>query len=182
MLASIYFFIFAHNQLTILNYMINNCLTLKKSLFVIIASIIVFLGNSAMTVSVADNPDAVVGVWKTGDGNAIVRIYKNEDKYQGKIVWLKEPNDPDTGKPKLDKNNSTETLRNRPIIGLLNIYGFKFIEKNLWDEGNIYDPKSGNTYSCTIKMLNANTLEVRGYIGVSLIGRTDVWTKQVIKN
>jgi hypothetical protein len=46
---------------------------------------------------------------------------------------------------------------------------------------NIYDPKNGNTYSCTIKMLNPNTLEVRGYIGVSLIGRTDTWTKQVAK-
>ena len=162
--------------------MITKYLSSKKSFFLIVACFIVFLANSALTASIADNPDAVVGVWKTGDGNAIVRIYKNADKYQGKIVWLKEPNDPETGKPKLDKNNSTETLQNRPLIGLLNIYGFKFIEKNLWDEGNIYDPKSGNTYSCTIKMLNANTLEVRGYIGVSLIGRTDVWTKQVVKN
>lgn len=162
--------------------MITKYLTSKKSFFVLLASSIVFLGSTAMSLSIADNPDAVVGVWKTGDGNAIVRIYKNADKYQGKIVWLKEPNDPENGKPKLDKNNSTETLKNRPLIGLINIWGFKFIEKNLWDEGNIYDPKSGNTYSCTIKMLNPNTLEVRGYIGVFLIGRTDVWTKQVIKN
>lgn len=162
--------------------MITKYLTSKKSFFVLLASSIVFLGSTAMSLSIADNPDAVVGVWKTGDGNAIVRIYKNADKYQGKIVWLKEPNDPENGKLKLDKNNSTETLKIRPLIGLINIWGFKFIEKNLWDEGNIYDPKSGNTYSCTIKMLNPNTLEVRGYIGVSLIGRTDVWTKQVIKN
>ncbi|KHJ37030.1 hypothetical protein PBAC_28070 [Pedobacter glucosidilyticus] len=162
--------------------MITKYLATKKFLFVIIAAMIVFLGNSATAASIVNNPDAVVGVWKTGDGNAIVRIYKNGETYQGKIVWLKEPNDPDTGKPKLDKNNPTETSKNRPVVGLVNIWGFKFIEKNLWDEGNIYDPKSGNTYSCTIKMLNANTLEVRGYIGVSLIGRTDVWTKQVVKN
>jgi len=162
--------------------MITKYLASKKSFFVLIASIIVFLGNSSMTASIADNPDAVVGVWKTGDGNAIVRIYKNAEKYQGKIVWLKEPNDPDTGLPKIDKNNPTEASQTRAIIGLVNIWGFKFIEKNLWDEGNIYDPKSGNTYSCTIKMTNSNTLEVRGYIGVSLIGRTDVWTRQVAKN
>jgi uncharacterized protein (DUF2147 family) len=162
--------------------MITKYLASKKSFFVLIASIIVFLGNSSMTASIADNPDAVVGVWKTGDGNAIVRIYKNAEKYQGKIVWLKEPNDPDTGLPKIDKNNPTEASQKRAIIGLVNIWGFKFIEKNLWDEGNIYDPKSGNTYSCTIKMTNSNTLEVRGYIGVSLIGRTDVWTRQVAKN
>jgi uncharacterized protein (DUF2147 family) len=162
--------------------MTNKYLALKKSLFVIIACVIVFLGNSAMTTSLADNSDAVVGVWKTGDGNAIVRIYKSGENYQGKIVWLKEPIDPETGKPKIDKNNATETSKTRPVLGMVNIWGFKFIEKNLWDEGNIYDPKSGNTYSCTIKMTNANSLEVRGYIGVSLIGRTDVWTRQVVKN
>ena len=162
--------------------MITKYLTLKKSLFVIMASVMVFLGTTAMTTSLYNNPDAVVGVWKTGDGNAIVRIYKSGENFQGKIVWLKEPIDPETGKAKLDKNNSTETSKTRPVLGMVNIWGFKFIEKNLWDEGNIYDPKSGNTYSCTIKMTNANSLEVRGYIGVSLIGRTDVWTRQVVKN
>jgi uncharacterized protein (DUF2147 family) len=128
-----------------------------------------------------DNADAIVGVWKTGEGNAIVRIYKNSDKYQGKVVWLKEPNDPETGRPKLDKNHPEESARARPILGLVNVWGFVYKDKNSWDEGNIYDPKNGNTYSCTIKMLNPNTIEVRGFIGVSLIGRTDTWTRQVSK-
>jgi uncharacterized protein (DUF2147 family) len=127
------------------------------------------------------NPDAVVGVWKTGEGTAMVRIYKNGDKYQGKIVWLKEPNDPETGKAKVDKNHPDESVRSRPILGLINVWGFVHKGENVWEEGNIYDPKNGNTYSCTIKMDNPNTIEVRGYIGVSLIGRTDVWTRQVSK-
>jgi uncharacterized protein (DUF2147 family) len=126
-----------------------------------------------------ENPDAIVGVWKTGEGTAMVRIYKNGDKYQGKVVWLKEPIDPETGKPKLDKNQSDEAARKRPVLGLINIWGFIPKENNIWDEGNIYDPKNGNTYSSTIKLINNNTLEVRGYIGVSLIGRTDTWTRQV---
>ena len=153
----------------------------KKSAFTLLTTLTVLFGTTAMALPV-EEPNPIVGIWKTGDGNAVVRIYKNGDKFQGKIVWLKEPNDPDTGQPKLDKNNPTETSQKRPLIGLINIWGFKFIEKNLWDEGIIYDPKSGNTYSCTIKMTNSNTLEVRGYIGVSLIGRTDVWTRQVAKN
>jgi uncharacterized protein (DUF2147 family) len=128
-----------------------------------------------------DNPDAIVGVWKTGEGNAMVRIYKNGEKYQGKIVWLKEPNDPETGKPKIDKNHPEEETRTRPILGLVNVWGFRFAEKNNWEEGNIYDPKNGNTYSCTIKMTSSNTIEVRGFIGVALIGRTDTWTRQVAK-
>jgi uncharacterized protein (DUF2147 family) len=61
------------------------------------------------------------------------------------------------------------------------VWGFRFAEKNNWEEGNIYDPKNGNTYSCTIKMTSSNTIEVRGFIGVSLIGRTDTWTRQVAK-
>jgi len=129
----------------------------------------------------ANNPDALIGVWKTGEGNAMVRIYKNGDKFQGKIVWLKEPIDPETGKPKLDKNQEDPSLKTRPILGLVNIWGFKYNGSNTWEEGNIYDPKNGNTYSCTIKLTNPNTLEVRGYIGVSLIGRTDTWTRQVAK-
>jgi uncharacterized protein (DUF2147 family) len=97
------------------------------------------------------------------------------------VVWLKEPNDPETGKPKLDKNNADAAAKTKPVLGLINIWGFVPKEDNLWDEGNIYDPKNGNTYSSTMKLINANSLEVRGYIGVSLIGRTDTWTRQVAK-
>lgn len=149
---------------------------LIKSLMVIFSLVVL---QSFLLIQ--DDSSAIIGVWKTGDGNAMVRIYKNGEKFQGKIVWLKEPNDPETGKPKLDKNHSEEANRTRPILGLVNIWGFSFKEKNIWDEGNIYDPKNGNTYSCTMKLINSNTLEVRGFIGVSLIGRTDTWTRQVAK-
>lgn len=143
------------------------------------ALFIFLMGTSFAPIS--DNPDAIVGVWKTGEGNAMVRIYKNGEKYQGKVVWLKEPNDPETGKPKQDKNHPDEANRTSPVLGMINIWGFSYKDKNLWDDGNIYDPKNGSTYSCTIKMINPNTLEVRGYIGVSIIGRTDNWTRQQAK-
>lgn len=153
---------------------------MKKSIFTLLSTFVLFLFTSSFT-NMQDNPDSIVGVWKTGEGNAMVRIYKNGEKYQGKIVWLKEPNDPETGKPKQDKNHPDEANRARPILGMINIWGFSYKEKNLWDDGNIYDPKNGSTYSCTVKMINPNTLEVRGYIGVSIIGRTDNWTRQQAK-
>lgn len=155
-------------------------MTFKKLYTVFFPALALLLATSAFLLK-QDNPDAVAGVWKTGEGTAMVRIYKNGDKYQGKIVWLKEPNDPETGKPKVDKNHPEAEVRSRAILGLVNIWGFNYKGKNVWDEGNIYDPKNGNTYSCTMKLTNANTLEVRGYIGVSLIGRTDIWTRQVVK-
>jgi uncharacterized protein (DUF2147 family) len=155
-------------------------LFLFKKISIICSAFICLLAFSSFT-PIPNNSDAIVGVWKTGEGTAMVRIYKNGEKYQGKIVWLKEPNDPETGKPKVDKNHPDQATRTRPILGLINVWGFIFKEDNLWDDGNIYDPKNGNTYSCTIRMENANTISVRGYIGVSLIGRTDTWTRQVSK-
>jgi uncharacterized protein (DUF2147 family) len=81
----------------------------------------------------------------------------------------------------LDKNHPDEKVRSRPVLGLTNTWGFVYKGENIWDDGSIYDPKNGNTYSCTMKLKDKNTLEVRGYIGISLIGRTDVWTRQVAK-
>lgn len=128
-----------------------------------------------------DNPDALVGFWRTGDGKGVVQIYKQGTQYFGKIIWLAEPNDPTTGKPKTDIKNEDEKLRSRPIIGLVNLRDFVFKKKNHWVDGNIYDPKSGNDYSCKIEMIDENTLEVRGYVGVSLFGRTDTWKRQKVK-
>lgn len=154
---------------------------LIQNLFAGLISFSLLTSMNTISPSLEDNPDAIQGVWKTGEGNAMVRIYKNGDKYQGKVVWLKEPIDPETGKPKVDKFHPDEASRTRPVLGLINVWGFVYQEKNVWSEGNIYDPKNGNTYSCTIKMINPNTIEVRGFIGVSLIGRTDTWTRQVAK-
>jgi uncharacterized protein (DUF2147 family) len=151
-----------------------------KKLFFGMAAALAIWSITAFTLP-QDNPDAIVGVWKNGEGTGMIKITKNGEKYQGRIVWLKEPNDPETGKPKLDKNHPDEANHTRPLLGLTNAWGFQYKGKNVWDDGKIYDPKNGNTYDCTIKLKDANSLEVRGYIGVSLIGRTDVWTRQVAK-
>jgi uncharacterized protein (DUF2147 family) len=54
--------------------------------------------------------------------------------------------------------------------------GFKFDGK-IWEDGTIYDPKNGKTYSCIIKSKGPNILDIRGYIGISIIGRTTTWTR-----
>ncbi|WP_078063310.1 DUF2147 domain-containing protein [Solirubrum puertoriconensis] len=128
----------------------------------------------------ANNPDAVLGVWKNGEGTGMVQIYKKGDQYYGRVVWLKVPNNPD-GTPRTDINNPDEKLRSRPLKGLENLRNFKYVGDGQWEAGQIYDPKTGNDYSCEMKLVDDNTLEVRGYIGVSLFGRTDVWKRQVRK-
>lgn len=133
--------------------------------------------------AIAQKGDAVIGKWKNGEGTGIVEIYRTTSgHYAGKIIWLKEPIDPETGQPKLDKRNPDESKRNVPTLGLINMHGFQYNEEeNVWEDGHIYDPKNGKEYSCKMELKDNNTLKVRGYIGVSMIGRTDTWTRQVKK-
>jgi uncharacterized protein (DUF2147 family) len=89
--------------------------------------------------------------------------------------WLSEKKDGNGGDKK-DVNNPDEKMKTQPIVGSVILKGFEFTGKS-WEEGTIYDPNNGKTYSCTIKMKKANELEIRGYIGISLLGRTTVWTR-----
>jgi len=118
--------------------------------------------------------DPIERVWFNEEKTAKIQIYKAADsKFYGKIIWLKEP--VENGKPKVDDNNPNAKLRNQPIIGLQILKGFEKDGKNEYEDGTIYDPENGKTYKCEIKM-KGNTLDVRGYIGISLIGRTTKWT------
>ncbi len=125
-------------------------------------------------------PDDIVGIWKNGEGTGMIEIYKKEDKFFGKVVWLKVPNKAD-GTPRTDDKNPDEKLRSQPLMGIENLRNFVWLSDGVWQKGTIYDPKKGKTYSCNITMTDGNTLEVRGYIGISLIGRTDTWKRQAAK-
>lgn len=121
--------------------------------------------------------DDILGEWYTDENKSLVQIYKNKSGYYfGKIVWMKNPNE-DNGKPKLDKENPDAKLKDTPLMGLLILRSFKF-EDDKWVNGTIYDPENGKTYKCTIQMQDKNTLNVRGYIGISAIGRTTTWKRK----
>ena len=120
--------------------------------------------------------DALVGIWMPSHGKAKVKITKVGTKYYGKIVWLKEPNYPD-GTKKRDKNNPDAKMHDTPLLGYKILKDFEYKGKKTWENGTIYDPENGSTYSCTVKLTDKNTIDVRGYIGVSMIGRTDTWKR-----
>ncbi len=122
----------------------------------------------------AQKADAIVGKWINPSGEGQVQIYKKGSKYFGKLVWMKEPND-ENGKPKTDVKNPNDALKSRPKMGLELLKDFVF-EDDSYEDGTIYDPKSGKTYSCKMTM-NGNKLKIRGYIGISLLGRTEIWTR-----
>ncbi|MFC3414608.1 DUF2147 domain-containing protein [Algoriphagus hitonicola] len=122
----------------------------------------------------AQSADDITGIWFNTEKTAKIKITKAGDTYEGEIVWLKDPN-PD-GKPALDVENDDEDLQKRPLMGLKIIEGLKF-SGDRWKDGEIYDPKSGNMYSSEVQMKNKDTLEVKGYVGFSFIGRTVEWTR-----
>ena len=124
--------------------------------------------------------DKIIGVWEVGSGKARVKVFAYGEKFAGKIVWLKEPNYPEGG-PKVDRNNPDESLRTKPLLGFTNLTGFEAKGNGKYEGGTIYDPENGSTYNCIIEMKDDNTLEVRGYIGVALFGRTDVWKRVILK-
>lgn len=152
---------------------------MKKVSFVWSLALILSLAFSTGS-QAQSNSDDLIGVWEPSHGKARVKIEKIGEKYYGKIVWLREPNDEETGEPKTDRNNPDEALRSTPLRGYRILKDFVFTGDGEWTEGTIYDPENGNNYSCTIKMKDANTLDIRGYIGVSAFGRTDVWKRLVI--
>jgi uncharacterized protein (DUF2147 family) len=139
-----------------------------------------FNPNPAMAQD-ADEGDALIGVWEPSHGKARIKIDRIAGKYYGKIVWLREPNDPDTGKPKVDKNNPDASMREVPLRGYRMLKDFVYQGNDVWEEGTIYDPENGKTYNCEIKLKDDNTIEIRGYIGVKTFGRTDVWKRLQLK-
>ena len=118
----------------------------------------------------------VVGKWKLDDGSAIVEVYKQGDAYNGKIVWLQNPTEPD-GTPAVDTNNPDPSLRKRQLIGLNMLSGLKKADGE-YSGGKIYDPGNGKTYNCSMKV-EGNVLKVRGSLDKrGLIGRTMDWYRQ----
>ena len=147
---------------------------MKKLVSVVLLLLAITVSDS---LNAQNDGDRLVGIWEPSHGKAKVKIEKIGTKYYGKIVWLREPIDAETKKPKVDKNNPDEKMRSTPLRGYRILKDFQYTDKNEWTEGTIYDPENGNTYSCIIKMTDENTLDIRGFIGVSVLGRTDIWKR-----
>ena len=119
--------------------------------------------------------DKIEGLWYNDIKSAKILISRNSDgKFFGKVVWLKEPLK--NGKPKVDELNADENLRSRPRLGLPVLEGFVKDGEDKYTGGTIYDPNNGKTYSCKITY-RGKTLDIRGYIGISLFGRTTSWER-----
>jgi len=127
----------------------------------------------------AADGEGILGLWYTEEKDCKVEIFK----YCGRIVWLKDPLYPAdddmgmAGRPVVDRENPNPALRSRPVMGLQLMEGFAYMGENTWQNGTIYDPERGKTYKCKLILSAPNRLDVRGFVGIPLFGRTSHWTR-----
>jgi len=138
---------------------------------------IVWIGLLAWCgVAVADDRGAVLGRWAT-DGS-IIEISETEGTLRARVIALREPvyradEAGPAGSVRVDLNNPDAALRDRPIIGIDLLSDYTWDGK-LW-RGRIYDPESGNTYKSQMRIGKDGNLEMRGYVGMPMFGRTKVF-------
>jgi uncharacterized protein (DUF2147 family) len=127
-----------------------------------------------MMQSVFANEQAIIGNWINAEGDGIIEITLAKTKYVGTIIGTPDP----IHNGRKDIKNPDQKLRDRLLEGLTILKGFSYQEENLWSGGTIYDPNTGKTYKCKLSLNDDGTLKVRGYVGISLFGRTEVWKRQ----
>ena len=151
----------------------------KSKTFIIICTLIV---SALSAVAQSSAADKILGTYyvsdDTSDEDCKVKITKDKSgTYSGRIIWVKNPTFKD-GTPKRDIKNPDPAKRNTPGDQIPLIFHFKYdAKKDQWVDGEIYDPVHGKTYKCKMWFENDQTLRVRGYIGVSALGRTMTWKK-----
>lgn len=130
-----------------------------------------FLTPTLSTASAGD----VTGLWLTEKKGIIVDLYECGDGLCGRTVWLKKMFNKD-GSPRLDVNNSDPALHDRHWCGIEVITNVRPDGPGHWDDGEVYDPKTGHTFDFEIKD-KGEYLKVRGYLGLKLAGKSEVWTR-----
>jgi uncharacterized protein (DUF2147 family) len=135
--------------------------------------------------AVAQAP-TMMGVWLTPTKSAEVRLAPCADAARGPIcgtvVRLIDPKGAD-GKPLVpeqvtDMHNADPSLRQRKVLGMVLLYGFKpGSAPNGYEDGTIYSAENGKTYKATLGLQADGTLRLRGYVGSPMFGETQIWTR-----
>jgi uncharacterized protein (DUF2147 family) len=116
-----------------------------------------------------------IGIWYTGDKESQVRIVNCGGALCGNLIWLKEPNDPATGRPKTDKNNADASKQSRPLLGAPIVLGMKPSGPGQWS-GDVYNASDGKTYSGSFTLTGPNTADLKGCV-LSILCKTQTWTR-----
>ena len=133
----------------------------------------------ALTLTANAQNEKITGVWWNLEKSARTEIFEQNGKIYGKIVWLKNDVNPDGTAPRKDFNNPEAKLKTRKLVGVQILKNLEWdADDNEWDDGEIYDPKSGKTYKCYAVLQKDGRLMVKGHIsGMPFLGSSTYWTR-----
>lgn len=119
----------------------------------------------------------ILGNWSILDNQMAVEILKIDGKFQGRIIWLADPN-AKSGLPKLDRYNLDKAQRSRSLMDLTCLYNFEYNPiSNSFENGYFYDPLTGDIIKATLKLGTNNTLVMSGFTGFSLTFEEQTWVR-----
>lgn len=132
----------------------------------------------------AEPADGIVGNWLVESADAVIRIERRGDFYDGYIAWqLHNTYGPEDG-PELDgkiatdRNNPDPALRSRPLDGLRLLWDLRYDpQRREWNGGHVYDADDGHVFRCQMHLVDPDHLRLRGYLGITLLGGSSTWTR-----
>jgi uncharacterized protein (DUF2147 family) len=138
------------------------------------ASALIFLFAVASVSLASDEKQAqILGNWLTEHKDGIIEISQSaEATFEGRIVGGSHPG-------RLDEKNPDPTQRSKSLRGQVILRDLHYDGAGKWSGGTIYEPDSGRTYSCLVELIAPDRLKVRGFIGISVLGKSQMWTRYV---
>jgi uncharacterized protein (DUF2147 family) len=140
-----------------------------------IAIALCFLAAAFVAATLPAQAADALGTWYTGDKDSQVRIVNCGGALCGTLIWLKEPNDPATGRPKTDKHNADASKQGRPLLGVPIVLGMKPSGQGQWS-GNVYNASDGKTYSGSFTLTGPNSADLKGCV-LSVLCKSQTWIR-----
>ena len=139
----------------------------KLITYVLYCLILCSLSSSGFAQTSQKQADQITGLYWSPKKDAKIEIYKKGDHYFGRSIWV--------ANPRKDNKNPNGALKSREVLGIELLTNFSYND-GVYNSGRIYDPESGKTYDCKMTLIG-DDLKVRGYIGISLFGRTEIFQR-----
>jgi uncharacterized protein (DUF2147 family) len=141
-----------------------------------LAGLALFIASGPVSAQTQQPQFAEAGVWYDDTGRGAVELVPCGQKLCGRIVWLKEEVNAE-GKPLVDRYNPNPARRTTPICGLQVVGDAQKLSDGTWDQGWIYDPKTGSSYNVALSLQKPDQLKVTGYKGIKLLSKSFMWTR-----
>jgi len=130
-----------------------------------------FVAVAFAAIASDDKQPRILGNWLTESKDGIIQISAAvSGVYEGRIVGGNHPG-------RLDEKNPDSTLRGKTLRGAVILRNLRYDGDGKWSGGTIYEPDSGRTYKCLVELVAPDRLKVRGFIGFSLLGKSQLWTR-----